>query len=60
LDGSGPQLEEVRNFFVNQDFPLEEGEVFYYYYQGLGWRGENGCAIRDWKSAANDWLENLC
>lgn len=60
MDGSGPKLEDVRRFFVDQDLPFEEGEVFYYYYQGLGWRGENGCLIRDWKSAAHDWLENLC
>lgn len=59
LDGLGPMLEDVRNFFADHESPLEEGEVFFYYYQGLGWRHENGCLIRDWKSVASEWLQNL-
>ncbi|WP_100630078.1 hypothetical protein [Algoriphagus formosus] len=56
---SGPSLEEVNRFFIRSDFPLEEGEVFYYYYQALGWRTESGLPLRDWKAAASDWLWNL-
>ena len=54
-----PSLEEVMNYFSAQDFPLEEGEVFYFYYQGMGWRSESGCPLRDWKHAASRWLWNL-
>ncbi len=54
-----PSLEEVQSFFSSQDFPLEEGEVFYFYYQGLGWRNESGSPLRDWRSAASRWLWNL-
>ncbi|WP_111672758.1 hypothetical protein [Algoriphagus litoralis] len=54
-----PSLEDVRGFFVAQDYPFEEGEVFFYYYQALGWRSETGIPIRDWKSAASRWLWNL-
>jgi hypothetical protein len=54
-----PSLEEVRGFFVAQDFPLEEGEVFYYYYQAMNWRTESGGPLRDWRSAASQWLWNL-
>lgn len=54
-----PSLEEVRGYFLAQDYPLEEGEVFYFYYQALGWRSETGSPIRDWRSAASRWLWNL-
>ncbi len=54
-----PSLEEVMNYFSAQDFPLEEGEVFYFYYQGMGWKSESGSPLRDWKHAASRWLWNL-
>lgn len=54
-----PSLEEVKDYFFAQDFPLEEGEVFYFYYQGMGWRSESGSPLRDWKQAASRWLWNL-
>ncbi|GMQ30717.1 hypothetical protein [Algoriphagus confluentis] len=54
-----PSLEEVQNYFSAQNFPREEGEVFYFYYQGLGWRSETGSPLRDWKLAASRWLWNL-
>jgi hypothetical protein len=54
-----PSLEEVMNYFSAQDFPLEEGEVFYFYYQGLGWKTETGGPLRNWKHAASRWLWNL-
>jgi len=55
----GPGLEEVNNFFTANDFPAEEGEVFFYYYQAMDWRNENGVPVRDWRTAASDWLFNL-
>ena len=58
-DFPGPSLEEVNRFFSASDFPREEGEVFYFYYQGLGWRSETGSPIRDWRAAASRWLWNL-
>jgi hypothetical protein len=54
-----PSLDEVRSFFAAQDYPFEEGEVFFYYYDGLGWRTESGGVLRDWRSAAHEWLWNL-
>lgn len=54
-----PQIEEVNNFFVSQNFPSEEGEVFYFYYQAMDWRNEKGMPLQDWKTAAFEWLWNL-
>lgn len=55
----GPSMEEVYGFFSSQDFPKEEGEVFYFYYQAMGWRTESGSPVRDWRLAASRWLWNL-
>lgn len=55
----GPSLEEVNRFFASSDFPSEEGEVFCFYYQALGWRSESGSPIYDWRAAASQWLWNL-
>ena len=55
----GPGLQEVNDFFTAQDFPSEEGEVFYFYYQITGWCNENGMPLGDWKAAASQWLWNL-
>jgi hypothetical protein len=58
-DFPGPSMDEVNGFFNAQNFPTEEGEVFYFYYQALGWRTESGSPVRDWKMAASRWLWNL-
>ena len=55
----GPSMEEVRDFFCKKGYPVEEGEVFYFYYQSMDWRNERGNAVTDWKAAASDWLWNL-
>ncbi|RIW13330.1 hypothetical protein D0X99_16260 [Algoriphagus lacus] len=54
-----PSLEDVQDYFTTRDFPGEEGEVFFFYYQGMGWTNENGSPIRDWRAAASRWLWNL-
>ncbi|WP_297337950.1 hypothetical protein [Algoriphagus sp.] len=56
---SAPGLEEVKCFFASSDFPSQEGEVFYFYYQALGWRTESGSPIYDWKALASQWVWNL-
>tara|TARA_R110002074_G_scaffold112198_6_gene240236 strand:- start:25879 stop:26076 length:198 start_codon:yes stop_codon:yes gene_type:complete len=45
----GPGLEKVNNFFTANDFPAEEGEVFFYYYQAMDWRNEYRIPVRNCK-----------
>ncbi|MBW3467057.1 hypothetical protein [Arthrospiribacter ruber] len=54
-----PDQDQVRNYFRQNDYPLEEADVFFFYYQSLGWRNENGTPLRDWKLAASSWMWNL-
>ncbi|TVP54458.1 MAG: hypothetical protein EA341_00175 [Mongoliibacter sp.] len=54
-----PGIEQVRSYFQKMDCPVEEAEVFYYYYQSLDWRNENGTILRDWRSVAINWMWNL-
>ncbi len=54
-----PTLEQVQAYFNSLQVPASEGEVFYFYYQGMDWRNEMGSAIRDWVMAADDWVWNL-
>ncbi|WP_226333021.1 hypothetical protein [Echinicola marina] len=54
-----PQLEEIKTFFSEMAVPVAEAEVFFYYYQSMGWHAESGMPIRNWKEAAEEWLYNL-
>ncbi|GGF42438.1 hypothetical protein [Echinicola rosea] len=54
-----PKLEDIKSFFSEFAIPVAEAEVFYYYYQSLGWHTENGMPVHNWKEAAQDWLYNL-
>jgi len=55
----GPDVEKVRSFFANRKCPIEEADLFYYYYQSMEWSYENGSPVRDWELAADEWLFNL-
>ncbi|EOZ97790.1 hypothetical protein A33Q_1599 [Indibacter alkaliphilus LW1] len=54
-----PGIEQVRSYFSIKDYSIEEADLFFFYYQSLGWRNENGTPLRDWKSAASSWMWNL-
>ncbi|WP_297338462.1 hypothetical protein [Algoriphagus sp.] len=54
-----PGLEEVNRFFASSDFPSQEGAVFYFFYQALGWQTESGSPFYDWKALAFQWVWNL-
>lgn len=50
---SAPTLEEVKDYFVEQDFSSSPDEYFDYYTSN-GWKvGKN--AMKDWKAAARNW-----
>jgi len=54
-----PRLDEIKNFFSERAVPIAEAEVFFYYYQAMGWHTETGMPIHNWKEAADEWLYNL-
>ena len=54
-------LDEVIDFFESKaaeklpDYKAE-AEMFYYYFQSIGWRTSSNCKIQDWESRANLWI----
>lgn len=55
-----PSLKEVEAFFRQSAAQLptwqDEAKIFFYHYDGLGWRNTHGVKIRNWDSFANKWI----
>ena len=52
---SPPSLDEVRNFFYRNKATLEQGEKFFYHYDGLSWKS-GSTPIVNWESIARKWI----
>lgn len=52
-----PGLEEVENYFNGRlpDWEMQ-ARLFYYHFEGVGWRTASGTKIRDWESKADYWI----
>ena len=53
-----PKLEEVIKFFESNDYPKEEAEKFWSYYDSLGWENNRGGVIKNWQSKVIGWMNN--
>lgn len=55
-----PTLKEVEAVFRQSAAELpewqDEAKIFYYHYDGLGWRNTHGVRVRNWDSFANKWI----
>ena len=55
-----PTLQEVMAVFRTAAAQLptweDEARIFFYHYDGLGWRNTHGVKIRNWDSFANKWI----
>lgn len=55
-----PTLKEVEACFMQSAAQLptwqDEAKIFFYHYDGLGWRNTHGVKIRNWDSFANKWI----
>ena len=55
-----PTLKEVEACFKQSAAQLptwqDEAKIFFYHYDGLGWRNTHGVKIRNWDSFANKWI----
>ena len=55
-----PTLKEVEACFRQSAAQLptwqDEAKIFFYHYDGLGWRNTHGVKIRNWDSFANKWI----
>lgn len=54
--GALPTKNEIFIFFATKKWPVIEGEKFFLYYQGLGWKMRGNMRISDWKALAEKWM----
>lgn len=53
-----PNLEEVKTYFLQQNFPELEAQKFYNYFSSIGWLVGGKIPMIDWQAAANNWMLN--
>lgn len=53
-----PKIEEVKSYFLNQNFPELEANKFFNYFSSNGWLVGGKTPMVDWKSAAQNWILN--
>lgn len=53
-----PKIEEVKSYFLKQNFPELEAHKFYNYFSSVGWLVGGKIPMVDWPAAANNWMLN--
>lgn len=51
-----PDIKEVNNYFLQQQFPEPEAQKFYNYYESNGWLIGGKTTMVDWQAAAQSWM----
>jgi ABC-type antimicrobial peptide transport system permease subunit len=55
---SVPTNEEVKAYFLEQNFPEREANKFFNYFSSVGWLVGGKTPMVDWKAAAKNWMLN--
>ena len=53
-----PSIEEVKNYFQENNFPEQEAQKFYNYFKSVGWLVGGKTPMVDWQAAAQNWMIN--
>jgi hypothetical protein len=53
-----PNLQEIKNYFLEKENTITEAEKFYNYFQSNGWLVGGRTKMKDWKAAARNWMLN--
>ncbi len=53
-----PKIEEVKAYFLNQNFPELEANKFFNYFSSNGWLVGGKTPMVDWQAAAQNWMLN--
>ena len=53
-----PTIEEVKSYFLNQNFPELEANKFFNYFSSNGWLVGGKTPMVDWQAAAQNWILN--
>ena len=55
---TNPKLEEVQNYFTQQNYPDIEAQKFYNYFSSIGWLVGGRSPMQNWNAAAENWMLN--
>lgn len=53
-----PSIEEVKTYFLENNFPDQEALKFYNYFSSVGWLVGGKTPMVDWQAAAQNWMIN--
>lgn len=53
-----PDLELVKTYFTEKNFPLLEAEKFFNYYESNGWLVGGQTPMKNWQAAVRNWMIN--
>jgi hypothetical protein len=58
IGDSNPTLLDVKNYFLNQNFPEIEAQKFFNYFSSIGWLVGGKSQMVNWRAAAQNWILN--
>ena len=53
-----PNLQEIKTFFQENNFPEQEAQKFFNYFKSVGWLVGGKTPMVDWQAAAQNWIIN--
>ncbi len=53
-----PSIDEVKSYFLQQNFPELEANKFFNYFSSVGWLVGGKIPMVDWQAAAQNWILN--
>jgi hypothetical protein len=53
-----PDIDEVKSYFLQQNFPELEANKFFNYFSSVGWLVGGKIPMVDWQAAAQNWMLN--
>lgn len=53
-----PSIEEVKTYFQENNFPVQEAQKFFNYFKSVGWLVGGKTPMVDWQAAAQNWMIN--
>ncbi|MCF8342468.1 MAG: hypothetical protein K9I82_15940 [Chitinophagaceae bacterium] len=53
-----PNLNEVKTYFLENNFPEQEAQKFYNYFSSVGWLVGGKTPMVNWQAAAENWIIN--
>lgn len=53
-----PSIDEVKTYFLENNFPEQEAQKFYNYFSSVGWLVGGKTPMINWQAAAQNWIIN--